>query len=70
MRNAPNYNISLIGTDHVKIEGVRLINGYADGIDSDNCHFVRITNCYIDSADDSICPKASMAIGSSGTIPI
>jgi polygalacturonase len=63
VRNAPNYNISLIGTDHVEVEGVRLINGYADGIDPDNCHFVRITNCYIDSADDSICPKASMAMG-------
>jgi hypothetical protein len=63
VRNAPNYNISLIGTDHVEIEGVRLINGYADGIDPDNCHFVRITNCYVDSADDSICPKASMAMG-------
>jgi hypothetical protein len=63
VRNAPNYNISLIGTDHVEIEGVRLINGYADGIDPDNCRFVRITNCYIDASDDAICPKASMAFG-------
>jgi polygalacturonase len=63
VRNAPNYNISLIGTDHVEIEGVRLINGFADGIDPDNCHFVRITNCYIDASDDAICPKASMAMG-------
>lgn len=63
VRNAPNYNISLIGTDHVEIESVRLINGYADGIDPDNCHFVRIENCYIDAADDAICPKASFALG-------
>lgn len=63
VRNAPNYNISLIATDHVEIEGVRLINGFADGIDPDNCHFVRITNCYIDAADDAICPKASWAAG-------
>lgn len=63
VRNAPNYNISLIGTDHVEVEGVRLINGYADGIDPDNCHCVRITNCYIDAWDDAICPKASFALG-------
>ena len=63
VRNAPNYNISLMGTDHVEVEGVKLLNGYADGIDPDNCHFVRITNSYIDSWDDSICPKASFALG-------
>jgi hypothetical protein len=63
VRNAPNYNISLIAADHVEIEGVRLINGFADGVDPDNCHFVRITNCYIDAADDAICPKASWAAG-------
>jgi len=63
IRNAPNYNISLIGTDHVEVEGVRILNGYADGIDPDNCHFVRITNSYIDSWDDAVCPKASYALG-------
>jgi hypothetical protein len=63
VRNAPNYNISLMGTDHVEVEGVRLVNGYADGIDPDNCHYVRITNSYIDAWDDAICPKASFALG-------
>lgn len=63
VRNAPNYNISLMGTDHVEVEGVKLLNGYADGIDPDNCHFVRITNSYVDSWDDAVCPKASFALG-------
>jgi len=63
VKNAPNYNISLMGTDHVEVEGVRLLNGYADGIDPDNCHFVRITNSYIDAWDDAVCPKASFALG-------
>lgn len=63
VRNAPNYNISLMGTDHVEVEGVKLLNGYADGVDPDNCHFVRITNSYIDSWDDAVCPKASFALG-------
>lgn len=63
VRNAPNYNISLMGTDHVEVEGVRLLNGYADGVDPDNCHYVRITNSYIDAWDDAVCPKASFALG-------
>jgi polygalacturonase len=63
IRNAPNYNISFLGTDHIEVEGVRLINGFADGIDLDSCHYVRITNSYVDVWDDAICPKASMALG-------
>lgn len=63
IRNAPNYNISFLATDHVEVEGVRLLNGYADGIDPDGCHFVRITNSYVDAWDDAICPKSSMALG-------
>lgn len=61
--NSPNYAISLLGTDYVTIDNVRIVNGYADGIDPDNCHFVRIANSYIESWDDGICPKASLALG-------
>lgn len=63
IRNAPNYNISLLGTDFVEVEGVTLINGFADGVDPDSSRFVRITNSYIDVFDDAVCPKASMALG-------
>ncbi len=63
IRNAPNYNISFAGTDHIEVEGVKLINGFADGVDTDGCRYVRITNCYIDAWDDAVCPKASMALG-------
>ncbi len=63
IRNAPNYNISFAGTDYIEVEGVKLINGYADGIDTDGCRYIRITNCYIDVWDDAVCPKASMALG-------
>lgn len=63
LRNAPSYNISLIGTDDADLEGLRIVNGYADGIDPDNSRYVRITNCYIDTADDAICAKASLALG-------
>jgi polygalacturonase len=63
IRNAPNYNISFAGTDYIEVEGVQLINGYADGVDTDGCRYIRITNCYIDTWDDAVCPKASMALG-------
>jgi len=63
IRNAPNYNISFAGSDYIEVEGVKLINGFADGVDTDGCRYVRITNCYIDAWDDAVCPKASMALG-------
>jgi Glycosyl hydrolases family 28 len=63
LRNAPNYNISLIGTEDADLENLKIINGYADGIDPDNSRYVRIANCYIDTWDDAICVKASLALG-------
>lgn len=63
IRNSPNYNISLLGCDYVSIEGVTILNGYCDGIDPDCCHHVRIANCYVETWDDAIVPKASFALG-------
>jgi hypothetical protein len=63
IKNAPNYAVSLGGTDHVDVDRVKILNAFADGIDPDGCHFVRITNSYIDSHDDAICPKSSWALG-------
>lgn len=63
IRNAPNYNISFAGTDHIEVEGVKLTNGFADGVDFDGCRYVRVANCYIDAWDDAVCPKASWALG-------
>ncbi|HNT87659.1 MAG TPA: glycosyl hydrolase family 28-related protein, partial [Candidatus Hydrogenedentes bacterium] len=61
--NAPNYTISLLGTDDVHIDGVTILNGYCDGIDPDSCRNVRISNCRIESIDDAIVPKASFSLG-------
>src|SRR5438132_11409988 len=33
IRDAPNYCISLLGTDYVTIDGVTILNAYSDGID-------------------------------------
>ena len=63
IENVPNYNISLLGTDEVVIDGVTIRNGYCDGIDPDCCHNVRIANCTIASVDDAIVPKTSFTLG-------
>ena len=61
--NVPNYAVSLLGTDDVNIDGVTILNGFADGIDPDSCRNVRIANCRIETVDDAIVPKASFSLG-------
>ncbi len=63
VQNSPNYSISFWGTDFIDIDGVTILNGYSDGIDPDASRYVRISNCYVDSYDDAICPKASPSMG-------
>jgi hypothetical protein len=63
VQNSPNYSISFWGTDYIDIDGVTILNGYADGIDPDASRYIRISNCYIDARDDAICPKASPSMG-------
>jgi polygalacturonase len=70
VRNSPNYSISLWGSDYVNIDGVTILNGYADGIDPDSCRYVRISNCFVDSHDDAICPKASPSMGMDRRRPV
>ncbi|HLK57046.1 MAG TPA: glycosyl hydrolase family 28 protein, partial [Chthonomonadaceae bacterium] len=63
VQNSPNYSVSLLGCEHVNIDGITVRNSYADGIDPDCCRFVRIANCNVDSHDDAICLKSSLALG-------
>lgn len=63
IKNVPNYAVSLLGTDDVNIDGVTILNGFADGIDPDSCRNVRISNCRISTVDDAIVPKASFSLG-------
>jgi glycosyl hydrolase family 28 len=63
MVNAGNYNVSLLGCDGVEVEGVTILNGFADGIDPDCCRNVRIARCLIESRDDAIAVKTSFALG-------
>jgi hypothetical protein len=66
IRNAQNYNISMLGCDFVEIRGVKIHAGHADGIDPDCCRHVVISDCVIESADDSLCLKASGSLGERG----
>ncbi|HME55757.1 MAG TPA: glycosyl hydrolase family 28-related protein [Candidatus Lokiarchaeia archaeon] len=61
--NAPNYAISFIDSEMINVDNAWIDHAFADGIDFDGCWFGRISNCSISSADDSICLKASPAIG-------
>src|SRR5262249_39545474 len=70
VQNSPNYSISLWGSDYVDIDGVTVLNSYADGIDPDSCRYVLIANSYIDSHDDAICPKASPSMGMDKKRPV
>ena len=63
VENSPNYSVSFWGCDYVDVIGVTVLNGYADGIDPDASRYVRIANCYVESSDDAICPKASPSMG-------
>ena len=66
VQNSANYSLSFLGCDWVDVDGVTVLNSQADGIDPDNCRYVRISNCHVESRDDAICPKASMALGRPG----
>jgi hypothetical protein len=63
LMNAPNYNISLLACERVDIVKVTILNGHSDGIDPDCCRHVRISECYVESRDDAVAVKASLALG-------
>lgn len=67
VQNSPNYSISFWGCDYVDVDGVTVLNSYADGIDPDASRYVRIANSFVDSWDDAICPKASPSMGMENT---
>ena len=61
-RNA-SFCISLLGSDGINIEGVKILNAYADGISADCCRDVRIANCHIESKDDAVVLKTTFSLG-------
>lgn len=60
---AANYNLSFLGCERIDIQYITILNGFVDGIDLDCCRYVTIANCYVETRNDAICLKASMALG-------
>ena len=62
IRNSAAFNIAFEDCDHVTITGVSIVNDLAapntDGIDPISSSNVFISNCYIETGDDAICPKS------------
>jgi len=62
---SPYWCCFLHGCEHAEIRGVRIKNHRmtpnSDGIDLDCCRFVTVSDCRIDSGDDSITLRASTA---------
>ncbi|MEQ9296930.1 MAG: glycosyl hydrolase family 28 protein [Cyclobacteriaceae bacterium] len=64
--NSPNWNIDVSFCDGVWIDGISIISELgspnSDGIDPVSSKNVFISNCYIETGDDAICPKSRNGI--------
>ncbi|HPI73382.1 MAG TPA: glycosyl hydrolase family 28 protein [bacterium] len=62
IRNSAAFNIALEECDRVTIAGVSIVNDRnapnTDGIDPISSSNVFISDCYIETGDDAICPKS------------
>ncbi len=60
-KNSAYWCLHLVGCQDVNIDGIKILNHLkirnSDGIDPDHSKNIRISNCYIESGDDCICPK-------------
>lgn len=74
-RNSPAWTIHPVDCDRLAIRGISILNGLSDedhgpntdGIDPDGCTRVRISDCYIQSGDDSIVLKITNRPGGNRT---
>lgn len=67
IRNTPGWGIHPIACDRVYIRGISMISPMrgpnTDGIDPDSCRNVMISDCYIETGDDSIVLKTTGRLG-------
>ena len=62
LRNAAAWCTAFIGCSDIHIDGVTIenrVNFNGDGLDFDGCQDVFVSNCRIDTSDDSICLQTS-----------
>ncbi len=72
--NSPNWNIDVSFCDGVWIDGISIISELgspnSDGIDPVSSRNVFISNCYIETGDDAICPKSRNGIPTENLVVI
>lgn len=61
--NSPNYAVSLGNCEVITIENVRVFTSNADGIDLESCRNARVAGCHVESRDDAVVLKGSLAHG-------
>lgn len=60
--NPASWTLAMIYCQRVNIQGVTIaakVNSNGDGLDFDGCERVTISNCVMDTSDDSICLQSS-----------
>lgn len=65
LTNQPCWGCYLHGCEYVQVRGMRAINDHAnfnsDGLDIDCCRFVTVSDCILDTGDDSIAIRGAEA---------
>ncbi len=64
LKNSAGWVSHYLGCDRVRIEKVKInsrVNANNDGIDIDSCADVEISGCTIDTGDDAVCLKSTIA---------
>ena len=62
IRNVTDLAIYVAGCENVVISGLNIVS-HVDGISPDSCKNVVISDCIVDTGDDSIVPKCSYTLG-------
>lgn len=64
LRDSPMWMQHYLACDNIQIRGIRVFNHVTynnDGLDIDGCHNVQVSDCIIDSDDDALVLKSTLA---------
>ncbi len=66
IRNGARWNMKLDLCHNVSMDGLSVFSRVVandDGVDFDDCHDVRVSNCFFETGDDGICAKSYSSHG-------
>jgi polygalacturonase len=67
LQNSPDWTSHYLNCTNVRISNVTVFGDHRwpnnDGIDPDSSINVTISNCYVSTGDDAVCPKTSEGFG-------